>query len=248
MDYRRWFSRNQPLDLIYTTTLPSLHRVAHVFLNNILTPKAKIKTNLEFAGLFYMHHLISLDEVQPHIPYIILRHMRTAYNYSHHTLPYANIIQRILSCNNINPPIGVDLSDPINLCDELTTMGWIEDEVDGINTLILDNRSINEWIWATNALPNQYWNPSTDTSTQGESSSSQFSGNTMKEQVNWIAQQVGNLTVGMNNLQEMFQKHQAMSDERYKVMFTKVENIEAIQTGFYQRFNRHFPEEDDNDD
>lgn len=70
----------------------------------------------------------------------------------------------------------------------------------------------------------------------------------MKEQVNWIAQQVGNLTVGMNNLQEMFQKHQTMSDERYRAMSTKVENIEAIQIGFYQRFNRHFPEEDDNDD
>lgn len=70
----------------------------------------------------------------------------------------------------------------------------------------------------------------------------------MKEQVNWIAQQVGNLTVGMNNLQEMIKKHQTMSDERYKEISTKVANIEVIQTTLYQRLNRHFPEDSDNDD
>lgn len=59
---------------------------------------------------------------------------------------------------------------------------------------------------------------------------------------------MGNLIVGMNNVQEMIQRHQSISDERYRVMSAKVENIEAIQMGFYQRFNRHFLEEDDNDD
>lgn len=229
--------------------LPSVHKLAHILINNILIPKAKIKSNIDFFGLFYLRHLIALDGLEFHIPYIILRYMRIASSYSRQSLPYGHIIQWILSIHDVNLPGDTKLLEPINICDKMTSFGWIEEETNGVSWISADDRPINAWIWHENATPNQYWNPKlknvrVETSSLGES----VYRNTMENQVSYIAQQIGNLTTEMTNMQEMIQMHQIIADERYRVMSSKMENIEAVQTGFFQRFNRHFPKEDNEDD
>ena len=156
MDYRQWFSPN------------------------ILIPKAKIKTNVEFSGLFYLCHLISFDDLDLHIPYIIIRHMRTAANNSQHSLPYAHVIHRILSSKSIDTQADNQLYIPVHLCNELTMWDGYTKGYMGSNILfqMTDPLTIG---WATNTLPNRYWDPSTEgdfgdvwvsSSAQGESSKS----------------------------------------------------------------------------
>lgn len=62
--------------------------------------------------------------------------MRTAANNSQHSLPYGNLLQRILSANDINPPNDHELFELTNLCDELTTMGWVEKGINGVAYLV----------------------------------------------------------------------------------------------------------------
>lgn len=203
-DYRRWFSRDQPFAKLYVTFLPSLHRLAHMFINNILTPKDRIKTNLEYSGLLYLRHLISLDEIELHIPYIIIHHMKTAYMNSQHNLQYTHIIHKILDINDILIPGDFEMFSPTNLCLELTTLGWVEKGVNGIPHLVPNDRPINEWIWVDNALPNQYWDPNTtdaraSSSAQGESSHPPQLDDNMVQKINWMAEQMGNMGTMMVN-------------------------------------------------
>lgn len=183
-DYRRWFNRDQPFESLYTTYQPFLHCLAHMFINNILTPKAKIKTNLEYSGLFYLCHLITLDDLDLHIPYIIICHMRTTYIHTQHSLPYGHVIQRFLEIHDI-PILGdQDMLIPPNLCWELTNLGWIEKRINKISHLIANDRRVNKWTCEQNALPNQFWDPNSDdaevdSSAQGEPSQPLPYGDTM---------------------------------------------------------------------
>lgn len=144
MNYHEWFYPNQPLDPIYSTSLPSLHRFAHLLINNLLIPKAKIKTNIEFSGLFYLRHLLSLDNLDPHISYIILCHMNTAAKNSQHSLPYAHIIHKILASNGIELPADFQRIAPVNLCNELPSVGWVRKEINGIGRHVPNDRPINQ--------------------------------------------------------------------------------------------------------
>jgi len=136
------------------------HRLLFLLINNILTPKATIKTNLEWGNMYYLRHLISKDDKTFNIPYIILRHMGSAFNSRVALLPYANLIHKIIRLNGLPLPEDEQLYAPINLVGHLTRTGWIYGHLNsGLRCYKPDDREINEWINKDGALPNQYWDP-----------------------------------------------------------------------------------------
>jgi hypothetical protein len=61
-EYKRWFvPRLINGREIFVTSLPTVHRLVFHFINNILTPKATSKTNIEINSIFYLRHLLSMD-------------------------------------------------------------------------------------------------------------------------------------------------------------------------------------------
>jgi len=159
-NYKRWFDRNNTSGApTYVTKLPALHRLAFLFINNILTPKSTIKTNMEYNALYYLRHLLSLDQKQLNIPFIIQSHMKAATTSNSCHLPYANLIHRILGVHDISLPRDVERIQPLNLFNELINIGWKEDTIGGEIVYKPLNRGINRWILAEGALPNQYWDP-----------------------------------------------------------------------------------------
>lgn len=103
--------------------------------------------------------------------------------------------KRSLSYNIHDIPIPYDLEalTPINICWELTKLGWIEKGVNGIPHLYPNDQPINKWIWEPNALPNQYWDSKASdaeasSSAQGEPSQPPPYGDNMSQQINWMAQ------------------------------------------------------------
>lgn len=125
--------------------------------------------------MFYLRHLITLNDLDLHIPYIIIRHMITVYIHTQHSLPYGHVIQRILEIHDIPIPGDHNVLTPANLCWELINLGWIEKGINGIPHLISNDRPVNKWIWEPNTLTNQYWDPNSDdaeadSSIQGEPS------------------------------------------------------------------------------
>ena len=81
---------------MYLTDIPGLHRVAFLLVNNILTPKSTIKTNIENGALFYMRHMIAMDGIEINIPWVLIRHMKKAYSNSKDSLPYGDLIHHLL--------------------------------------------------------------------------------------------------------------------------------------------------------
>lgn len=130
----------------------------------------------------------------------------------------------------------------------------MERHIKGVETLVPNDRPINSWIWEPNAVPNQYWDPNiresvvdtgAGTSAQGEPYQTGSYGSSVEQQVGWMAQQMGNLTSGMATMLDTINAHQEIANNRYNQMSSQVKNIEAVQKGLLQRFNRHFPEDDD---
>ena len=161
--YKKWFNRNYISgDSLYVTHLPSLHRLLFLFINNILTPKSKIKTNMEHGAVYYLRHLIQLDDITLNIPYIIISHMLSAFGSSVHYLPYAHLIHKIIRLNGTALPSDLELplKYPQDLVNSLTKIGWIQIlSHSGLPQYKPDGRDINDWIFAHEALPNQYWDP-----------------------------------------------------------------------------------------
>jgi hypothetical protein len=61
-DYKKWFVPRMINDQnFFATFLPAVHRLAFHFINNILTPKATLKTNMKMNSIFYLRHLLSMD-------------------------------------------------------------------------------------------------------------------------------------------------------------------------------------------
>jgi hypothetical protein len=124
-DYKRWFVPRLINDQeIFTTSLP---RLAFHFINNILTPKATLKTNMEINSIFYLRHLLSMDR-QFYIPFIIISHMKHAYQVKNINLPFANLITRILRLHLRNIP-QIDRIHPTNLFHELPNLGWLNNSI-----------------------------------------------------------------------------------------------------------------------
>jgi hypothetical protein len=102
--YQVWFDKEwvsgKPL---YVTRLPALHRILFVLINNILTPKSNVKTNMEQNIIFYLRHLIPLDDIKLNIPYIILWHMKTIFSSKFYSLSYSTFIHRITLHHCIKP-------------------------------------------------------------------------------------------------------------------------------------------------
>ena len=158
--YKKWFDRNNIGGSIYVSNLPSIHRLLFILINNILIPKATIKTNLEWGPMYYLRHLISKDDKSFNIPYIILRHMGIAFNSTVALLPYAHLIHKIIRINGLPYPEEEQLYAPINLVGHLTKIGWIYGHLNsGLRCYKPDGRDINEWINKPGVLPNQYWDP-----------------------------------------------------------------------------------------
>jgi hypothetical protein len=60
--YKKWFLPNQVNDDdIYVTTILTVCRLAYHFINNILTSKVILKTNMEMNSIFYLKHILSMD-------------------------------------------------------------------------------------------------------------------------------------------------------------------------------------------
>jgi hypothetical protein len=94
-EYKRWFVPRLINDRkIFATSLP-VHRLAFHFINNILTPKATLKTNIKINSIFYLRHLLSMDR-QFYISFIIISHIKHTYRVKNANLSYANLITRIL--------------------------------------------------------------------------------------------------------------------------------------------------------
>ena len=158
--YKKWFDRNNIGGPIYVSNLPSLHRLLFLLINNILIPKATIKTNLEWGPMYYLRHLISMDDKALNIPYIILRHMGSAFNSRVALLPYAHLIHKIIRLNGLPLPEDEQLYSPIDLVSKLTKTGWVLGHLNsGLRCYKPDDKEVNEWINKEGALPNQYWDP-----------------------------------------------------------------------------------------
>lgn len=159
--YRQWFDRTwKPHTVQYVFGLPALHRLLYFFINNILTPKSTVKSNLERMTMFLLRHLISRDDLSVNVPFFILKHIQKTCNENHVYLPYGNMIHRILRAHNIDPLKAIPAKNtvsPINLLTYLRLNGWIQ--LENGNLKPDPNNPINDWILAPNALPNQYWNP-----------------------------------------------------------------------------------------
>ena len=158
-DYKKWFDRNYISgSSIYASHLPSLHRLLFLFINNILMPKATIKTNLEWGPMYFLRHLIQMDGKRINIPYFFLRHINGAFSTTNHSLPYAHLIHKIIRLNSIQLPEDAEVSFPTSLVDHLTRIGWVHGHSEsGLRRYEPDARAINQWINHPEALPNQYW-------------------------------------------------------------------------------------------
>jgi len=224
--YKKWFNKDVVYGgSIYATPLPSLHRLLFLFVNNILTPKADIKTNIEFGDMYYLRHLIQKD-TNLNITFVILSHMQACFRSTVACLPYPNLIQKIIRLNGIalelllnHPP-----SSPYNLVHHLVKIGWNRrDSPSGLPQFQPDGREINEWIHNDPTKPNQYWDPNEDAqqaepqagqeaNPQAQQEYPQFQPddqwqyqspppipNTQAEQMSWICQRLQN--------QHMFNNH-----------------------------------------
>lgn len=154
--YRNWFGY-QPNRDMYVTKLPALHRVAHLLVNNILTPKSKTKTNIENGALFYMKHMIAMDEIALNIPYVLVSHMHKAHSNSKDSLPYGNLIHLILKNQGIDDALdGVpedERRQPKNILDYFSD--WHKTDED----MLVPNQSDprNTYLISQGAAPNQYY-------------------------------------------------------------------------------------------
>ena len=152
--YRRWFGWGTRTDM-YVTDIPALHRVTHLLVNNILTPKLKIKTNIEKGALFFMKHMIDMDEFQFNIPYVLISHMLKAHSNNKDSLPYGHLIHFLLKAQEIeNLLLDISESDhkqPKNILDYFS--GWIKEE--GMLVPNPDDPR-NGYLKAEGAAPNQY--------------------------------------------------------------------------------------------
>lgn len=129
--YKKWFDKSNIVGAsLYASHLPSLHRLLFIFINNILIPKSKIKTNIEHGLMYYLHHLIQLDEKRFNIPYIIIRHMQSVFISKVALLPYAHVIHRIIKLNGIEIPEDQQFLFPLHLVDYLTKIGWVQGHSD----------------------------------------------------------------------------------------------------------------------
>lgn len=159
--YRWWFDHTwKPGMRQYTSSLPALHRLLYLFVNNILTPKISVKTKLERMTMFLLRHLISRDDLSINVPFFILKHIENACKGNQESLPYSNVIHRILRAHNIDPLQAIPAENtlsPVNLLTYLNSIGWVQ--LKNGNLKPDPNNPINDWILAPNALPNQYWDP-----------------------------------------------------------------------------------------
>jgi hypothetical protein len=63
--YRQWFDREWVADKpLYVTHFIALHRLLFAINNNIMILKSTIKTNMEHNVIFYLCHLLSLDDIK----------------------------------------------------------------------------------------------------------------------------------------------------------------------------------------
>ena len=155
-NYRNWF--NLGVDgKMYLTDIPGLHRVAFLLVNNILTPKSTIKTNIENGALFYMRHMIAMDGIEINIPWVLIRHMKKAYSNSKDSLPYGHLIHHLLIDQGIRDPLaGVPVDEhkqPQNILDYFS--GWTK--TNGDMLVPSSDDPTNEYLMDPNALPNQYF-------------------------------------------------------------------------------------------
>ena len=160
--YRAWFNKDIFVDF-YATELPAVHRLAFLFINNILTPKRDLKTNIQYGNLFFLRHLIGLTSRKFHIPFIILSHMAACLRHMKASLPYAHVIHQLLKHQGVDTHAlsmltqpNVPFTRPENLWNDMPKYaGWVKDG----NKLIPGNHAKNDWIRHPQATPNQYTDP-----------------------------------------------------------------------------------------
>jgi hypothetical protein len=161
-DYKRWFVSRLINDReIFATSLPAVHRLVFHFINNILTPKATLKTNMEINSIFYLRHLFLTDR-QFCISFIIISHMKHAYQIKNANLPYANLITRIVRLHLREIPQRY-MIHPTNLFHELSNLGWVNNSI-GEPPVWTPNHKypINSLIKDPNAKVKQYTDPNSD--------------------------------------------------------------------------------------
>jgi hypothetical protein len=108
-EYMAWFHKD-PCEDFSATDLPTVHRVAFLFVNNILTPKIEIKTHIQFGNLFFSRHLIGLTEWSFNIPYIIISHIQACLRYAKAALPYAHLVHHLIKHQGVDPhPISMTI-------------------------------------------------------------------------------------------------------------------------------------------
>ncbi|KAJ4810455.1 Pol [Rhynchospora pubera] len=161
-EYHRFFYcwRNFTARQFTATELPALHRLLFLFINNIITPKATIKTNVEQFAVFLLRSLLEMNQ-KVNLPYIMLAHMARVDSSSRFSFPYAHTIQTILIENGIpldtplwGEPVPENaIATPENLMAHLNVTGWTAQDD---NSIVPGAFHRNNYIFRPNATINQY--------------------------------------------------------------------------------------------
>ena len=155
-EYKQWFGAVKQEDYISDTMLPAVHRVAYLFINNILTPKKDVKNVMEMNSIFCLKHLLN-KELDLNIPFIIISHMWKAACSKTDSLPYPHILDLILDHYDIHFTSGQEVyQTPVNLVSKLHAKGWVKQ---GNWWRPNPKDPVNEWIRHPNAKINQYTDP-----------------------------------------------------------------------------------------
>jgi hypothetical protein len=243
--YKRWFKCSiKPGDYLYMTHLPSLHKLLFLLINNILVPKASIKTNMERGPMFYLRHLITLDQEKKfNIPFIILNHMKSALSSKVACLPYAHLIHRILRLNGINLVVE---HQPIHLIDLLPKYGWrLGISHSGLPHLRPDARPINNWINHPNARPNQYQDPNVQAPVQmeyepaGDVPPQAGQGDIPQILTQQMAQMIEQMKQ-LNDNQTAMSKRILRMSVRIKKNTETIKSLDEVQTDLVKRCVRYF--------
>ena len=141
---------------LYCSHLPAVHWLLFVIINNIILPKAGIKTNLESGIIYLLRHLLQMDR-KINVPFLIVSHMLQVGKDKVMSLPYAHLLKHLVQRRaNLVPPF-VESENLLKYLPKFRFVSRIQD--DSKTIWRPDDSAVNSWIKVEGAQINQYCDP-----------------------------------------------------------------------------------------